>query len=67
MNEIRELTEMEVEAVSGGGLVDIGVALNLAAPVAVAIGGSGFSVFGPGTGGGAIGANVSDALNGFHL
>jgi len=68
MNEIRELTEMEVEAVSGGdGLVNIGVALNVAAPVAVAIGGSGFSVFGPGTGGGATGANLLDGLNSIHL
>ena len=41
MNEIRELTEMEVGAVSGGGLVDLN--LNLAAPIAVAIGGFGFS------------------------
>jgi hypothetical protein len=69
MNEIRELTEMEVEAVSGGdGLVNIGIGLNIAAPVALAIGGSAISVFGgPATGGGATGANLLDSLNGIHL
>jgi hypothetical protein len=68
MNEIRELTEMDIEAVSGGGLVDIGVALNVSAPVALAIGGAGISVFGgPATGGGATGANLLDSLNGIHL
>jgi len=56
MNEVRELTEMEVETVSGGGLFDI--SLNLAAPVAVAIGGFAVSIFGDATGGNALGANL---------
>src|SRR5215472_2421015 len=57
MNEIRELTEMEVEAVSGGdGFLNIGLGLNIAAPVAVAIGGPAISIFGgSATGGGATG------------
>jgi hypothetical protein len=60
MNEIRELTEMEVEAVSGGGLFDID--LNIAAPVAVAVGG--FSVFG--RGGDATAANLFGGQTIFH-
>ena len=64
MNEIRELTEKEVEAVSGGGLVDLN--LNLAAPVALSIGGFGFSIFGNGTGGDALGANLFSQAIGAH-
>jgi NCAIR mutase (PurE)-related protein len=54
MNEIRELTEMEVEAVSGGALVNINVKnsvdvpTNIAVPTAVAVG----------VGGGATAANL---------
>jgi len=69
MNEIRELTEMEVEAVSGGdGFLNIGLGLNIAAPVAVAIGGPAISIFGgSATGGAATGANLLTGLNGLHL
>jgi hypothetical protein len=56
MNEIRELTEMEVEAVSGGGplfnLGDIIVQNNIAVPTAVAVS----------VGGDATGANVLGSL-----
>jgi hypothetical protein len=37
MNEIRELTEMEVEAVSGGGLVDVNVTNQVFAPTSLAL------------------------------
>ena len=59
MNEIRELTEMEVEAVVGG-LFDIGVDVQtiVAPQIALAIGGPG--VFAPG--GSATGANVGGVL-----
>jgi hypothetical protein len=59
MNEIRELTEMEVEAVVGG-LFDIGVDVQtiVAPQIALAIGGPG--VFAPG--GGATGANFGGVL-----
>ena len=59
MNEIRELTEMEVEAVVGG-LFDIGVDVQtiVAPQIALAIGGPG--VFAPG--GSATGTNVGGVL-----
>jgi hypothetical protein len=42
--------------------------LNIAAPVAVAIGGPAISIFGgSATGGGATGANLLTGLNGLHL
>jgi hypothetical protein len=59
MNEIRELTEMEVEAVVGG-LFDIGVDVQtiVAPQIALAVGGPG--VFAPG--GSATGANAGGLL-----
>ena len=59
MNEIRELTEIEVEAVVGG-LFDIGVDVQtiVAPQIAVAVGGPG--VFAPG--GKATGANFGGVL-----
>ena len=59
MNEIRELAEMEVEAVVGG-LFDIGVDVQtiVAPQIAVAVGGVG--LFGPG--GSATGANFGGVL-----
>ena len=59
MNEIRELTETEVEAVVGG-LFDIGVDVQtiVAPQIALAVGGPG--IFAPG--GGATGVNVGGML-----
>ena len=59
MNEIRELTETEVEAVVGG-LFDIGVDVQtiVAPQIALAVGGPG--IFAPG--GSAAGANFGGVL-----
>jgi hypothetical protein len=59
MSEIRELIDMELDAVSGG-LFDVGVNVQtiVAPQIAVAVGGTG--VFAPG--GGATGANVGGLL-----
>jgi hypothetical protein len=67
MNEVCELTEMELEAVSGGGLFDGGgldLDINIVAPVNVAIGGFAIGLFGGTATGGnalagtALGANL---------
>ena len=67
MNEIPELIDTEVDAVSGG-LFDTGLGVNVIAPVTLAIGGPAISIFG-GTaiGGAATGANLITGLNGIHF
>ena len=54
MNEIRELTEMEVEDVSGGGLFDITVKNDIAVPTNVAVP----TAVAVGVGGGATAGNL---------
>ena len=62
MNEVCELTEMELEAVSGGGLfdgggfnIDIEPHINIITPVSIAIGGIAIGLFGgTATGGNAL-------------
>jgi hypothetical protein len=65
MNEIHELTEMEAEAVSGGGplfeLGNITVQNNIAVPTAVAV-----SVGGDASGVNFIGGQLNKTI-GFHL